>query len=124
MINEKTVKAYCKDYTKIENYDKAVTDTTQTWEVHHRFENLGFTHKQLKNMKMYYDVEPRELIFLTKAEHRTLHHKGKKNSEETKAKISAAKKGNKNMLGKKHSEETKSKLSAAKKDNAKACTGN
>lgn len=39
--------------------------------------------------------------------------KGKKRSEETKAKISAAKIGNKNFLGHKHTEETKAKIGAA-----------
>jgi hypothetical protein len=33
-----------------------------------------------------------------------------KHSEETKAKMSAASKGNQNMLGKTHSEETKAKI--------------
>ena len=42
-------------------------------------------------------------------------NKGKKMSEESKKKMSEAKKGNKNMLGKKHSEETKKKMSEAKK---------
>jgi hypothetical protein len=36
-------------------------------------------------------------------------------SDETKAKISAAKKGNQNMLGKSHSEESKAKISASLK---------
>jgi group I intron endonuclease len=38
-------------------------------------------------------------------------------SEESRAKLSAAKKGNQNMLGKSHSEETKAKMSAASKGN-------
>lgn len=39
MVNEKYAKSYCKeDISKIENYDKAIADTTQTWECHHRDE--------------------------------------------------------------------------------------
>ncbi len=41
--------------------------------------------------------------------------KGKKHTEETKDKMSAAKKGNKNALGSKRSEETKDRMSAAMK---------
>jgi hypothetical protein len=40
---------------------------------------------------------------------------GKSHSEETKAKMSAASKGNQNTLGKSHSEESKAKMSAAQK---------
>ena len=41
--------------------------------------------------------------------------KGKKHTEETKRKMSEAKKGNKNRVGKKHTEETKRNISEAKK---------
>lgn len=91
---EPCTRCYCQHPELIENYEKAIADTTQVWICHHRFENLGFTHKQLKNMKMYYDVEPKDLIFLTKSEHTALHNKsnvGKKHrphSEETKRRIS------------------------------------
>ena len=39
MINEKKAKRYCKeDLSKIKNYDKAIADTTQVWDCHHRTE--------------------------------------------------------------------------------------
>lgn len=39
MIDKRRAKSYCKeDVTKIENYDKAVNDKTQTWHCHHRDE--------------------------------------------------------------------------------------
>ena len=39
MINEYIAKRFCKeDLTKIENYDKAIADTTHTWHCHHRTE--------------------------------------------------------------------------------------
>lgn len=124
MICEKTVKKYCKDYTKIENYEKAVADATQVWECHHRMEAV-YTRQELIKYGLYYDREPHQLIFLTSAEHNALHNKSKKNmlgkkfSEEHKAKLSAAHKGKKNMLGKKHSEETKAKIGAANKGKRK-----
>lgn len=102
---------YCRHPEKIENYEKAVADTTQTWDCHHRLESC-FTHKFLKEMNLYYDIQPEALIFLTRAEHSSLHNKGKKRkefSEEHKRKISEAKKG------KRHSEETKRKISETKK---------
>lgn len=116
------IKRYCKEYWKIENYEKAVNDNSQIWEVHHRLEIMPFSgkivaSKYLIEQNMYYNVKPEELIFLTKSEHTRLdrphntrtfsgkHHtsesiekirnsnKGKKRSEETKINISKAKKG-------------------------------
>ena len=131
MINKNNIKKLCKDYARIENYEKAIADTSQTWDCHHRMEAL-YTRDELIKYGLYYNREPHQLIFLTRKEHNALHHKGKnrsaetkqkiseankgnKLSEEHKAKISEAKKGNKNMLGKKHSEDTKRKMSEAAK---------
>ena len=42
MINEKEVKIYCRDdISKIENYEKAIADTTQTLELHNQKMNGG-----------------------------------------------------------------------------------
>lgn len=126
---------FCRHPELIENYDKAVSDTTQTWEVHHRMEKY-FPQKTLIAIGWYYDVEPEELIFLTVAEHNKIDSKckrqseakkGKKHSEEAKRKISESKKGKprseetkkkiaESMKGKKrgpYSKETKNKLSEA-----------
>ena len=84
MINERYAKKYCRDdLSKIENYEKAIADTTQTWHLHHRLEltldgEPALTHKQLKMHDMYYNRPYYELIFLTKAEHNRLHNKGKR----------------------------------------------
>lgn len=85
MINYKNVKKYCSgDYTKIENYEKAVSDTTQMWHCHHRLETHTsdglirqetLTSEELIALNTYYDRPEEELIFLTKKEHRTLHAK-------------------------------------------------
>lgn len=128
MINEICARSYCKDYTKIENYEKAIADTTQTWEVHHRLERC-FLSSFLKKMNLYYDVEPQALIFLTRKEHLQEHMncvgwkerkekisennawKGKHLPESTRKKISESAKGeNNSQYGKHLSEETKEKL--------------
>lgn len=98
---EPNYKCYCRHPELIENYDKAIADTTQTWEVHHRLE-CCFTQKFLEEMSLYYDVEPEALIFLTHKEHCKIDsfrkrcsesRKGKMHSEEHKRKISEAQKG-------------------------------
>lgn len=113
---------FCKDFTKIENYSKAILDTSQTWDCHHRREThylqdgtwiereQHLTKEQLIEDGLYYDVLPSDLIFLTRSEHMEIHHhnKGLKLSDESKAKISAAKKGRtSNRKGVKLSEEVK-----------------
>ena len=92
----------------IENYDKAVADTTQTWDCHHRRETI-FSRKDLIEIGEYYNRPACELIFLTPTDHQILHNLGKCSSAETRKKISEAKK---NM-----SDETKRKISEAKLGN-------
>ena len=80
MINEKYAKTYCcEDLSLIENYDKAIADTTQTWECHHRGEVLPcgrFSPNDLNKFGLYFNRPASELIFLTKAEHTCMHFKG------------------------------------------------
>lgn len=63
------------------------------------------SQKQLIENNLYYNRPPEELILLTEKEHKSLHHKGKKFSEEHKRKLSEA------LKGKPRSEETKRKIS-------------
>lgn len=139
------IKKFCKDYTRIENYEKAIADTTRTWICHHRLEThnsdgerrlVDISRKELKALDMYFDRPPEELIFLTNSEHQILHQKGKNNSmygkyhsEEWKRKMSQLRKGRefgpmseeqKRKLseankGKKHSEETRKRMSESHK---------
>ena len=116
MINEKLAKIYCKnDISLIENYDQAISDTTQMWHCHHRRETV-LSRKELIEIGEYYNRPACELIFLTKSEHNSLHklgkptwNKGKHHSVETRKKMSEALKGK--NLGKHHSEESKKKMS-------------
>lgn len=132
MINEKYAKRFCKeDISKIENYDKAIADDNKTWHCHHRLEltldgEPALSRDQLKMHDMYYNRPYYELIFLTPAEHRRLHRKGEKHSEESRRKMSESKKGrifseehrrslSEVRKGKHHSEETKQKMSESHK---------
>lgn len=138
MINERNAQAYCcEDISKIENYDKAIADKTQTWVCHHKQEILDDGTKvspdELIKQSLYYHRPANELIFLTATQHNTLHHKGKHLSEAVKKKISTnhkpwnnpedvKKKLSKsaslrisNRLGHTHSAETKRKMSEALK---------
>ena len=85
-------KKYCKEYWKIENYEQAINDKTNTWICHHRDEirilpsgmvAIRSVEELVENGR-YYDCPPNELIFLTRTEHNKLHSKFKK--EESKIK--------------------------------------
>lgn len=84
MICLMTVKKFCKDdISLIENYDKAIADTTQTWDCHHRDEIrilpsgivALMSMAELKENNRYFDRQANELIFLTHSEHSKLHKK-------------------------------------------------
>ena len=92
MISIENVNKFCKDYTKIENYEEAVNDKSQVWVCHHILGEI-LTSEQLKDHDFYYDVPPCMLKFVTRAEHARLHRKGKSWSEDTRIKMSEAKKG-------------------------------
>ena len=88
---------YCRSPELIENYDKAIADETQIWEVHHRLESC-FTYKFLIDMGLYYDVEPEALIFLTPAEHRKIDSTCRRVSEAHKGKFINRKDQSKKVL--------------------------
>lgn len=79
MINEYTARKFCKDdISMIENYEKAINDTTQTWNCHHRLETFDGERSRPKHylmmVNMYFNRPASELIFLTPSEHRQLHN--------------------------------------------------
>lgn len=116
MINKIQAKKYCaENISNIENYDLAVNDLTQMWDCHHRRETI-YSRDDLKRIDEYFSRPAAELIFLTKAVHRKLHHSGNKHylykkhlPDETKAKISAK------VTGFKHSKEAIEKIRASSK---------
>lgn len=129
MINETYAERYCsEDIAKIENYEQAVNDKTQTWHCHHKLEIQGQFQNSpamLKKCGLYYHVPAWQLIFLTKAEHSKLHKLGNKlwlgrrHSKETRKKISMSRSGKlcgekHPMFGKRHSEESRKKMSIAR----------
>ena len=67
MICKKTIKNFCcDDPSLIENYDKAINDTTQTWDCHHRGEVLPcgrFSRDDLNKFGLYFNRPAAELIF-------------------------------------------------------------
>lgn len=127
MINEQNAKKFCKDnISKIENYDKAVADPTQTWDLHHRLEltldgSYAHSREDLKRLGMYYARPYFELVFLTKSEHLRLHNTVNALSADNKRNRSERNKGNQYalgnhaFLGKHHSEVTKRKISERNK---------
>lgn len=99
--------SFCKEPEMIENYDRAISDTEETWHCHHRLEThnsdgekrlIDIKMEELIALDMYYNRPPEELIFLTNYEHKSLHSKGKANT-----------------LGKKYSLETRRKMSESMK---------
>ena len=81
----KSICTYCREYWNVENYDKAISDSSQVWHCHHRRETRDLktgeklkefiSKAQLLNQRLYYDRPAEELIFLTSKEHRR-EHKG------------------------------------------------
>lgn len=139
---EEGLRKVCAHYEQVENYEQAVADEENKWELHHRNEiDENKSAQQLKDEGRYYDVEPEELIFLLHSEHTRLHmlnalpetrkkwskaaskrtcekspFYGKTHTEAVKKRLSEMNKCEKHPLfGKHHSAETKSKMSAASK---------
>lgn len=104
MINIRMSKEFCSEPIElVENYDKAIADTTQTWHLHHRWEtDFSYSRQELIDIGEYYGITADKLIFLTPSEHMSLHGKG-----------------NKYRLGDKTSEETKKKMSKSHINNIK-----
>lgn len=120
MISLRRVREFCLNYEKIENYEQAINDETQTWHCHHRLEthfsdgterpkDAQLNVSELITLGMYFNRPPEEFIFLTGSDHMRVHKRGFKYSEEVRKIMSNAQKG------KKASEETKQKLSEAHK---------
>lgn len=89
-------KRYCDEIHLIENYEEAVSDKEQVWDIHHRKETEeNFTRKDLIKMGLYYHRPPCELIFIPHPEHIRMHHKGKKRPSEVVKKVADSNRGHK-----------------------------
>jgi hypothetical protein len=111
-FNSKLQICFCTEPEKIENYNLAISDKTETWHCHHRLEThfcdgterppkAQLTSEELIALGTYYFRPANELIFLTVSEHHKLHNKlsnfkmnakGRKRSKETLQKMSIAQK--------------------------------
>ena len=108
---------YCsEDISLIENYEKAKADDFKGWDIHHRLEthNSDGTRRKrdlsmedLIALDMYLCRPASELIFMRNEEHTRLHNEGKHHSDETRKKISEARKGKKYSKGQKCSDKEK-----------------
>lgn len=121
-------KLYCSEPSLIENYDKAMSDDSQIYVCHHRLEthfsdgtprpkNAQLKAAELEALNVYYNRPPEELIFMTDADHTSLHQTGKYVSSATRRKLSEYNKMHpvRSFLGRHHSEETKNKIRETKK---------
>ena len=115
MIFLRNVKDFCKNYTEIENYNKAIQDKENCWICHHK-QGVYMTTEELKEYGWYYDCPPECLIFVTKSEHNKLHkrHKNKKLTPEQRKRC-AHKTKVQYWLGKKRGEEFSKKMSERNK---------
>lgn len=134
-MRKRNFEYFCDEIENVENYEKAKADNFKGWQCHHRLEThnsdgerrlVDITREELKALGVYYHRSPEELMFLPTKEHKVLHLKGRRLSEETKMKISDAMKGKPKSeearkkesdakKGKPRSEETKRKISEARK---------
>lgn len=122
MIDKYRANKYCcEDISKIENYEEAVNDTTQTWQIHHKDEiriltsgmTVYRTEQELIENGRYYDCPANELIFLTKSVHSQLHMKYRpKLCDEVYKKAVRTRNANNSTW---HSEDTKKKISESTK---------
>ena len=139
------------EQSKIENYEEAKADGFKGWLIHHRLEThdsdgvlrlVELSPAELNALGMYYNRPASELIYMKKGEHSSLHHKGKRFSDETRAKMREAWKHRapesdetrakrsvahqhpsdearehmrEGQLGRRHSAATKAKMSAAQR---------
>ncbi len=117
MINKRN-NVFCKEYWKVENYQKAISDS-DVWEFHHRLEThtsdgekrpIQLTIVELKALDMYYNRPPEELLLLRKSDHLKLHKIGVPRDRDV------IERGIVKRIGKKKTEEQRHNISLAVKD--------
>ena len=75
MISVKISMDYCsEDLSRIENYELALDDKEEVWQIHHKLEAF-YSAAELKAMNLYYERPAKELIFVTrKGNTKRCHH--------------------------------------------------
>lgn len=71
MINYKLTQQYCRDnISDIENFEDAVNDRTETWDIHHKREiSENKSRSELESLNLVFNRPANELIFLKHNEH-------------------------------------------------------
>lgn len=119
MINERAIREFCPvNFTQIENYYEALADKTQTWILHH-IKGETMSMEELIEKGLYFNQPPQDFKFVTKSEHNSIHHGGKKRDKGTCDKISKGLTGQKRPNAKDpywlRTEEVRNKISESQK---------
>lgn len=99
MTNINNAKKYCsEDISLIENYNQAIADAQNYWEIHHRREcdengKTLFTKKQLIEMNLYHNRPASELIFVTRSMHKKIHREQMEKCQKNGGKVGGKKNG-------------------------------
>lgn len=133
MISKRVSSFCCEDICLIENYEEAV-NASEMYECHHRKEDEGYSRKYLIDNGLYFKQPAKDLIFLSKYAHRSLHNTkernpmyGKELTEEQRKRISLRTSGENNpnygnhspkykSRGKKRTEEQRRRISEGTKN--------
>lgn len=123
MINKNIINGtlkYCiEDISSIENYQQAINDNENMWELHHKLETqdengcirkLPLSYKELQEMGLYWNRPANELIFMKQTEHKSYHLMG--NSRAKGKNI-----GNQNAKGNILSKETRKQMGISRLGN-------
>lgn len=75
MFNSKMAQRYCcEPIEKIQGFKEA-SESPEKYHVHHRFEEMGLSIVDLKELGMYYNRPVCELVFMNGQEHNKMHAK-------------------------------------------------
>lgn len=75
MFNQYHAYQFCREpFDRIEGFAEAF-ESEESYEIHHRFEEMSLSFKDLIALGMYYRRPACELIFLKKSVHRSLHNR-------------------------------------------------
>lgn len=73
MFNSAMARMYCCDPIESIQGFKEALESSEKYHIHHRFEEMGLSQADLKELGMYYKRPACELIFMNGREHNTMH---------------------------------------------------